>query len=111
MVTIIYRGSSKPPGPEPLFSRLIPEHPALRMFLSTLDKPVRGVKPPSRPDRERISEGRRGMRMLQLVAEGMLRHPAAAQACHECPGGLSEKACERRLVRKYNKRQLPGQAT
>jgi len=48
--------------------------------------------------------------MLQLVAQGMLRHPAANQACREFPGGLSENACERRLVRKYNRRRLPGQA-
>jgi hypothetical protein len=111
MVTIIYRGSSKLSGPEPVISRLIPNHLALRVMLSTPERPVRSAKlPPSRARCERVPEGKRGMRMLQLIAEGMLRHPAAIQACRECPGGLSEKACERRLVRKYNKRQLPGQA-
>jgi hypothetical protein len=111
MVTFIQRSWSKPRGPQPLILRLLTETPALGVLLSCPEKPVlNSVEAPLAPSRERIPEGNRGKRMLQLVAQGMLRHPAANQACREFPGGLSENACERRLVRKYNRRRLPGQA-
>jgi hypothetical protein len=61
--------------------------------------------------KDHINDVQRLQRMDQLVRDAMQKHRAARQACDESPAGASGEACERRLVRKYdrihNGRYLP----
>jgi hypothetical protein len=59
----------------------------------------------SPPTKERIPDEPRLRRVSELVGGGMLKYAAARQACVESPAGASLNACERRVVRKYD-RQL-----
>ena|ERR1700709_372066 len=89
--------------------RELASHPELRgIFSSVLQRPLPDISTPPRPTRgEHIDDRKRLMRMLELIAGGARKTPAANQACREDLAGQSIESCERRLVRKYNRHLDP----
>ena len=93
--------------------REIASHRELQgIFSSVLQRPLPDVPTLPRPTgAEHIDDRKRLMRMLELIAGGARKTPAANRACREDPAGQSLESCERRLVRKYNRsldpRRLP----
>jgi hypothetical protein len=91
--------------------RKMASHPELRgIFSSVLQRPLPDAPTPPRPA-EYIDDRQRLTHMLELIAAGARKTPAANQACRENLAGQNLEACERRLVRKYNRyldpRRLP----
>jgi hypothetical protein len=87
--------------------RLLESRPDLvERFNDVLGRPFGRNLIPLAKTRKWIDDTQRLGRMAEFVLEGKLRHHAARMACKEDLAGANLEACERRLVREFNKRQL-----
>jgi hypothetical protein len=102
MVTFTHDELSDPFLLDRSYSQLRPEYrAAIRGLLSRPDESFEDVEAGQLQGNERIYDGARGRRMLELMRVGLRKNPAALRACIEDPEGASEDACRTRVVRKY----------